>query len=113
MTAFQAYATDGATGPVAVLSGEADLATAGQLARVLDDCLARDPTCLTIDVTALAFADSSALKELVRVARIVRGHGGDVYLLRPGLVLSRVLAITGANEMFIVQDEDEDEAEAI
>jgi hypothetical protein len=33
-----------------------------------------------------------------------------VYLLRPCLTLSRVLAITGANMMFIVLDEDEAEA---
>ncbi|HEX9526516.1 MAG TPA: STAS domain-containing protein [Streptosporangiaceae bacterium] len=110
MTALQAYAADSATGPVAVLFGEADLATAGQLACVLDACLARDSTRLTIDATALTFADSSALAELVRAARIVRGHGGDVYLLRPCLTLSRVLAITGANMMFIVLDEDEAEA---
>jgi anti-anti-sigma factor len=110
METFLASAADGPAGPVAVLAGEADLAAAGQPARVLATCLTRDPTRLTIDAAGLTFADSSALHELVRAARVVHGHGGEVFLLRPCRTLSRVLAITGAGKMFTVLDEEEAEA---
>jgi anti-anti-sigma factor len=101
---FRAYAADSPAGPVAVLSGEADLTVAAELAAVLDDCLTRDAARLTIDVAALTFADLAALRELIRAARIVRRNGGQAYLVRPGRALSRLVGITGTGMMFTVLD---------
>lgn len=107
MDQFRANITDGPVGPVVILAGEADIASAGQLACVLGAVVARAPARLTVDVSGLTFADSSALAELIRAARALRGHGGEMYLLRPGRVLAKVLAITGAGTMFTVLEEDE------
>lgn len=95
----------GASGPVIVLSGEADLTCAGQLSALMTAQLSGGTRQLTVDVSGLWFADSASIRELVLAARTLRERGGSMVLLRPQHAVARVLALTGAEQMFTIRGE--------
>jgi anti-anti-sigma factor len=88
----------GESGPVIVLSGEADLTTVAQLSALITAQLARGTRQLTIDVSELWFADSATRRTLVLAARTLRERGGSLVLLRPRRPVARVQAHKGALE---------------
>ncbi len=93
----------GESGPVIVLSGEADLTSAGQMSALITAQLSRETRQLTIDVSGLRFADSASIRTLVLAARTLRERGGSLVLLRPQQPVTRVLALTGAEHMFTIR----------
>jgi len=95
----------GESGPVIVLSGEADLTTAGQLSALITAQLAGGARQLTIDVADLRFADSASIRTLLLAARTLRERGGSLVLLRPQQPVARVLALTGAEQMFTIRED--------
>jgi anti-anti-sigma factor len=95
----------GESGPVIVLSGEADLTTAGQLSALITAQLAGGAQQLTIDVADLRFADSASIRTLLLAAKTLRDRGGSLVLLRPQQPVARVLALTGAEQMFTIRGE--------
>jgi anti-anti-sigma factor len=95
----------GESGPVIVLSGEADLTTAGELSALISAQLAGGVRQLTIDVSDLWFADSASIRTLLLAARTLRERGGSLVLLRPQQPVARVLALTGAEQMFTIRGE--------
>ena len=99
-----AWVAAGESGPVIVLSGEADLTCAGQLSALITAQLAGGTRQLTIDVSELWFADSASIRTLVLAARTLRERGGSLVLLRPRQPVARVLALTGAEQMFTIRD---------
>ena len=101
----------GESGPVIVLSGEADLTTVAQMSALITAQLARGTRQLTIDVSELWFADSASIRTLVLAARTLRERGGDLVLLRPQRPVARVLALTGAEQMFTIRGETHGEPE--
>lgn len=102
----------GESGPVIVLSGEADLTTVAQLSALITAQLARGTRQLTIDVSELWFADSATIRTLVLAARTLRERGGSLVLLRPRRPVARVLALTGAEQMFTIRGETHGEPES-
>jgi anti-anti-sigma factor len=92
----------GESGPVIVLSGEADLTSAGRLNALITAQLSEGTPQLTIDVSALRFADSATIRTLVLAARTLRQRGGGLVLLHPQQAVARVLALTGAQQMFTI-----------
>jgi anti-sigma B factor antagonist len=101
----------GASGPVILLSGEADLTTVAQLSALIAAQLAGGTRQLTIDVSELWFADSASIRTLVLAARTLRERGGGLVLLRPQRPVARVLALTGAEQMFTIREETHGEPE--
>ena len=101
----------GESGPVIVLSGEADLTTVAQLSALITAQLARGTRQLTIDVSELWFADSATIRTLVLAARTLRERGGSLVLLRPQRPVTRVLALTGAEQMFTIRGQTHGEPE--
>jgi anti-sigma B factor antagonist len=95
----------GESGPVIVLSGEADLTTAEQLSALITAQLAGGAQQLTIDVADLRFADSASIRTLLLAARTLRERGGSLVLLRPQRPVARVLELTGAEQMFTIREE--------
>ena len=95
-----------------VLSGEADLTCAGQLSALITAQLAGGTRQLTIDVSELRFADSASIRTLVLAARTLRERGGSLVLLRPRRPVARVLALTGAEQMFTIRGETHGEPES-
>jgi stage II sporulation protein AA (anti-sigma F factor antagonist) len=102
----------GESGPVIVLSGEADLTTVAQLSALITAQLARGTRQLTIDVSELWFADSATRRTLVLAARTLRERGGSLVLLRPRWPVARVLALAGAEQMFTIRGETHGEPES-
>jgi anti-sigma B factor antagonist len=102
---LKARVAAGESGPVIVLSGEADLTTAAQLSALITAQLAGGTRQLTIDVSDLWFADSASIRTLLLAARTLRERGGSLVLLRPQKPVARVLELTGAEQMFTIREE--------
>lgn len=83
MDMLRASVTAGESGPVIVLSGQADITSAEQLNAVLTGQLASGARYLTIDASGLRFADSMAIHALLVAARTLKERGGSLILLRP------------------------------
>jgi anti-sigma B factor antagonist len=82
---------------VLLLSGEVDLAAAASLRAHVD---AADGTGLVIDLGAVTFADSSALRELLHARQELLARGSRLILAAvPGSV-RRLLEITGTADRF-------------
>jgi len=90
-------------GTVIVLEGEADVLSSGLLVEALMQQLAPGVVKLIVDVSKLAYMDSMALRAVVMAARVLRNRGGKLILLRPRAALLRMLAITGADTLMLVQ----------
>jgi anti-sigma B factor antagonist len=91
-------ATDLSIGPVEGirgirLEGEFDLSTLGQLEGPLQDALLAGGPVL-LDLTALTFMDSSAIKTLLEAARLLESRGWCLYLHVEEGEVSRVLELT-------------------
>jgi len=95
--------TAGESGPVVVLSGEADVMSAGQLSEFLTAQLSDGTRQLRIDVSGLRFADSASVRVLVLAGRTLKDRGGTLTLIRPQPPVARVLELTGADELLTVQ----------
>jgi len=95
-------------GPVPVIQvhGELDLATAGRLCRTVQAVGAvRRGSRVMIDLTELAFCDSTGLRALMGAVREIEILGGKAALaVRPGSRLDRVLELTGLHEFLRVAD---------
>jgi anti-anti-sigma factor len=107
VSTLQASVAAGESGPLIVLSGEADVTNTPQLSAVLDGQLASGTRYLTVDVTGLSFADTSSIRTLLLAARTLRQRGGELVLLRPQQALGRMLEILGAEQMLAIRDETE------
>ena len=108
---LRASVAAGASGPVIVLSGEADLTCAGELSALITAQLSRGTRQLTVDVSGLRFADSASIRALVLAARTLRERGGSLVLLQPQRPLTRLLSLTGAERMFTILGETRGETE--
>jgi anti-sigma B factor antagonist len=92
-------------GPVVVLSGEADLTTLTALNSVLNAQIFACPQLLVVDLSRLRFADSTTIAALALAARTLREQGGRMELLCPQPAVSRVLSLTGMDQVLVVRHE--------
>ena len=90
-------------GTVIVLEGEADVLSSGLLVEALMQQLPPGVVKLIVDVSKLAYMDSMALRAVVMAARVLRNRGGKLILLRPREAVLRILSITGADTLMLVQ----------
>ena len=102
---LRASVAAGVSGPVVILSGEADLTNAGQLGALMTAQLSGGTRQLTLDVSGLRFADTAAIRTLVLAARTLTERGGSLVLLRPQQAMARVLDLLGAAQMFTIRGE--------
>jgi anti-anti-sigma factor len=86
------------------LSGEVDLDSTAPVTRALDlaDDGGRKGT--VVDLTALAFADSSLLHRLLDARRAPGAAGVPLVLVRPGRAVERLLRVTGTYGFFTTAD---------
>ena len=80
--------TAGERGPVMVLAGETDLATTPELCRELTALLATGARHMTVDVSALTFADSTSIQALMLAGLTLQRRGGALALLIALLTVS-------------------------
>jgi anti-anti-sigma factor len=104
---LEASVAAGESGPVIVLTGEADLTCAEQLSELLTGQLADGTRHLTIDVSGLRFADSASIQVLVLAARTLRKRGGNLVLLHPQRPVAKVLALLGVEQMVTIRSDTE------
>lgn len=93
----------GDSGPLITMSGEADIASTGQLREVLTAQLASGAIYLTIDAAGLSFADSGAVSVLIGTAKSLNDLGGGLVLLHPQSNVVRVLTILGADRVITIR----------
>lgn len=82
------------------LLGEFDMATAPQFLDKLDAVMANGVHRITVDLSDLAFIDSSGFAALMRAKVRQREKGGDLVLRAPTPPTLRALEITGLLEIF-------------
>jgi anti-anti-sigma factor len=82
------------------VTGELDIATAGQAYTYISDVIDCWPAPVSVNLAGLTFCDASGLGALARVARHAREAGRPLTLLsaRPSLV--KIMRITGLDRTF-------------
>lgn len=109
---LQASIVAGESGPVLMLSGEADLTSVDQMSALITAQLSDGTRQLTIDVAGLRFADSAAIRTLILAAKTLKQRGGNLILLRPQQPVARVLALLGADQMITIRGVTQGKAES-
>lgn len=84
------------------LAGELDMSTAPQLREELLRLASEGAAQVTLDMTDLAFVDSTGLSVLITGLKRFRQDGGDMALRSPSPGTLRVLEITGLTEVFSI-----------
>jgi anti-anti-sigma factor len=78
------------------LLGELDLCSAGDLRHAVGTVLEQhDPQCLTMDLSALAFADCAGLSVLVWARNSLAERGHELVITGSQPIVRRLLALTG------------------
>jgi anti-anti-sigma factor len=94
----------GISGTVMKLSGECDLTTSGQLSDAIGAQLATGVQHLTIDLSALRFADSMTIREFIEAHHTLKNAGGTLELLRPQRAIAKSLRLLGVDQILTVRD---------
>jgi anti-sigma B factor antagonist len=90
-------------GVVIRLSGEADLATIGELRDALDSQISGGVQQLTIDLSGLRFADSSSIRALTDAHLALKAQGGSLELAHPQPNVARILVLLGIDQVLTVR----------
>ena len=88
---------------VVTLAGEVDVASADELAWVLQEAELRSLD-VVLDLQKVAFLDSTALGAVVGSTRRLRDRGGDLKLIVTNPHVLRVLRITNLDSLIVVLD---------
>jgi anti-anti-sigma factor len=92
-------AEDGPGLVTARISGELDIVSAGHLGGQVDDLLARTLTRLDLDLSGLAFMDSSGLALLLRLTNRL----GPLRVFGANPLIRRVIEATGLTAVLLLQ----------
>ena len=84
------------------LLGELDMSTAPRLGDELARLASDGATMVTVDLSDLAFIDSTGLSVLITGLKRLRQQGGDMVLRSPTPGTRKVLEITGLTEVFSI-----------
>ena len=84
------------------LLGELDMSTAPRLGDELVRLAADGATMVVVDLSDLAFIDSTGLSVLIAGLKRLRQQGGDMALRSPTPSTRKVLEITGLTEVFSI-----------
>ena len=88
---------------VVAAGGELDLYTSECLREKLADALELGGRWVLVDLTGVAFMDSSALGVLVNAAKALRSSGGQMVLVADDPRVTRVIEITGLQHVFRIE----------
>jgi anti-anti-sigma factor len=86
----------GANGTTLRLIGELDLSTINRLMGRLEEHVGHGRDEVILDASALAFIDSTGVKALIDVARLL-GEGRELVLMGPSAPVSRTLDLLSAS----------------
>ena len=85
-------------------NGELDIHTSVELERVLLQLVDDQVKHVTVDLEGVTFIDSAGLRALVVGHNALEQGGGTLQLQNPSPMASRLLSITGLNDLFGVED---------
>ena len=88
---------------VLVLQGELDPHTAPRLSDAIADATDESTSTLVLDVSGLAFIDSSGLRVLIAAHKDMQGRSGRLVLRAPTPTTLRLLEITGLADYVTVE----------
>jgi anti-anti-sigma factor len=94
------------TGTDVLVSGELDVHTCGELEKALVELAHAGRNHVVLDLGDVAFIDSSGLRALIVGQRALSERGGELELRNLSPMASRLLAVTGLNDVFGL-DEDQ------
>jgi len=86
------------------LTGEMDLANAGEVERELQQAEATDAATILVDLSGLTFMDSTGIRLLIAADARSRADSCRLRLTRPPARVSRVLCIAGVDELLPFED---------
>ena len=98
--ALRIVQTTDSGGPVLALIGDLDLATGPEFERVLHEAEQSTPSRILVDLSGLAFMDSTGLKVLVQALRFSEASGHQLILRRGPQHIQRLFEITGIDDRF-------------
>ena len=88
---------------VIAAGGELDLYTSERLRDKLADVLESGGRRILVDLTGVAFMDSTGLGVLVDAAKALRSSGGQMVLVADDPRVTRVIEITGLQRVFRIE----------
>ncbi|MFD7768999.1 STAS domain-containing protein [Streptomyces sp. NPDC059787] len=89
----------GAGRHLVTVEGALDLHTASQLSDVLQPLLLTGGRRVLVDLSGVAFLDSTGLTCLIAAYRTARNTGARLSLIAPGERVRRMLAVTGTDQV--------------
>jgi anti-sigma B factor antagonist len=93
------------------LRGELDVSNADSLRQVLDGVLERASQTLVVDLARLGFADRAGLTVLVAARTRLAAQGHQLIMINAQPVVRRLLAVTGLDTVFRLNDPDGPESD--
>jgi anti-anti-sigma factor len=94
--------TAGPAHTLVTVAGECDLHTGRKLRDVLTSEVSRGVGRLILDLSELAFMDSTGMQVLLSVRTVLIVRGGILALVSPQPVVARILELTGADQIIPV-----------
>lgn len=87
------------------LTGELDLATAGELRRRVADLVVGQspPDVLVLDLAGLTFVDAAGISALLSAQRAVTAYGGQLVLRSPSRLVRRVVRVLDLERVLPVE----------
>ncbi|MFF0041683.1 STAS domain-containing protein [Streptomyces mirabilis] len=96
--------TGAGLGVVAHLQGEMDYVSAPLFRERLGQVIARCDRFIVVELTGVSFCDSAGLNVLLGARRVAEASGVELVLACVSLPLSRILEMTGADQVLRVFD---------
>lgn len=87
------------------VTGDVDLFSAPQLRSAVYEIVESGQSQIAIDLSRVAFLDSTGLGVLVGALKRLREQNGTMVLLSPQKPVRRVLSVTGLDRIFTVVDQ--------
>jgi anti-anti-sigma factor len=109
VSSLEVSVATGASGPVLVLAGEADVTSITRLDEALTAQICGQAVQLAIDAANLRYADSASMRTLVMAAMKSRTRAGSVTLLDPQPAVARMLDLLGIDETLSIRRRTADE----
>lgn len=85
------------------VQGEVDVYTAPKLKEEIHNRLDSGENKVVVDLTNVAYMDSSGLGVLIGALKRAREEGGDLMVASPNPRISRILDVTGLSRIFNVR----------
>ena len=93
------------TSVLVTIAGELDMADADRVGAILVEAASAGRPIVRVDLAALEFADSSAVKSILLGAKAADEQGVSYELINPHGSVRRLLGVTGLSDALTVIDE--------